>query len=182
MKQLDINELEAGLEVIRQSPKDGGMLDLIVCCSQNGKLEEFDQAALDPVMGLVGDDRQQRRNHTALDDKTHPDRQLSIMNSRVIALIADHPERWKLCDDQLYFDMDLSVDNLPAGTQLSIGSAIIEVTSVSHRGGEKFAANFGVDAMHFVDSELGKQLNLRGINAKVVKPGTICVGDSATKL
>ena len=97
-------------------------------------------------------------------------------------MISAHPERWKLCDDQLYFDMDLSRDNLPAGTQLLIGSAIIEVTSAPHTECEKFAEHYGIDAMHFVDSELGKQLNLRGINAKVVKPGTICVGDSATKL
>lgn len=108
MKHLDKNEIEAGLEVNRQSPKDGGMLDLIVCCSQIGKLEELDQGALDPVMGLIGDDWLERSNHTALDGKANAATQLSVMNSRVIALIADHPERWKLCDDQLYIDMDLS--------------------------------------------------------------------------
>jgi MOSC domain-containing protein YiiM len=78
--------------------------------------------------------------------------------------------------------MDLSADNLPPGTQLAIGSAIIEVTAPPHTGCKKFVARFGVDAMKFVNSPIGRELHLRGINAKVVQPGTIRLGDIAKKL
>ena len=112
----------------------------------------------------------------------HPDMQLNIMNARVIALVAGSRDRWALAGDQLYIDLDLSADNLPAGTRLSIGSAIVEVTAVPHTGCGKFAARFGVDAVKFVNSPVGRQLNLRGINAKVIQPGTIRVGDVARKV
>jgi hypothetical protein len=87
------------------------------------------------------------------------------------------PERWPLAGDQLFVDLDLSADNLPPGTQLTIGSAVIEVTSQPHTGCNKFVSRFGVAAMKFVNSAVGRQLNLRGINARVTRPGAIRVGD-----
>jgi MOSC domain-containing protein YiiM len=104
------------------------------------------------------------------------------MNARVAALVAQDKDCWQLAGDQLYLDMDLSADNLPPGTQLAIGSAIIEVTPPPHTGCNKFVARFGLDAMKFVNSPVGQALHLRGINAKVIQPGTIRVGDTAKKL
>lgn len=103
--------------------------------------------------------------------------QLNIMNSRVIALVAQDKNRWQLAGDQLFIDIDLSAENLPPGTQLAFGSAVIEVTNQPHNGCKKFVAPFGLDTMKFVNSPVGKQLCLRGINAKVVQPGVIRVGD-----
>jgi MOSC domain-containing protein YiiM len=104
------------------------------------------------------------------------------MNARVIALVAQDPERWALAGDQLYIDMDLSPENLPPGTRLKIGSAIIEVTPPPHTGCKKFVARFGRDAMLFVNTGAGKQLNLRGINARVVRAGTVRTNDIAEQL
>jgi MOSC domain-containing protein YiiM len=108
--------------------------------------------------------------------------QLNIMNARVIALVAQDKARWQLAGDQLFIDMDLSAENLPPGTRLALGTAVIEVTAQPHNGCKKFVARFGLDAMKFVNSAVGKQLHLRGINAKVVQCGTIRVGDIAKKL
>ena len=116
------------------------------------------------------------------DGLAHPDMQLNIMNSRVIALVAQARERWHLAGDQLFMDLDLSLENLPAGTRLALGSAVIEVTREPHTGCQKFVSRFGIDAMKFVNSPLGRQLNLRGINAKVVAPGIIRVRDVAKKV
>jgi MOSC domain-containing protein YiiM len=99
------------------------------------------------------------------------------MNSRVIALLAGDKERWPLAGDQLYVDLDLSVDNLPPGTRLNFGSAVVEVSDRPHTGCKKFAARFGLDALQFVNSPQGKQLRLRGLHARVVQPGVIRVGD-----
>ena len=108
--------------------------------------------------------------------------QLNIMNSRAIAVIARERNRWSLAGDQLYIDLDLSDENLPPGTRLEIGSAIVEITPIPHNGCKKFANRFGIDAVKFVNSPVGKQLHLRGINAKVVQSGTIHTGNIVRKI
>jgi hypothetical protein len=182
VKHLTTEELEAGLETIRQSPKDNGVLQLIVRRSRVGEREVLNEGILDLLEGLVGDNWTTRGSPRTADGSAHPDMQLTIMNSRAIALVAQDDERWPLAGDQLYIDLDLSADNLPPGTRLALGSAVVEVTTEPHTGCQKFVARFGLEAMQFVNSPLGRQLNLRGINAKVVQPGVIRVGDVARKV
>jgi len=179
MKTLD--ELTAGLSDVERSPKDGGVVRLIVRRPRVGAREVVQEAQLDPAVGLVGDSWSTRRGRRGKDRSPHPDTQINIMNARAIALVAGSGDRWALAGDQLYVDLDLSGENLPAGTQLVIGSAIVEVTAKPHTGCRKFSDWFGVDATKFVNSKEGTRLRLRGINAKVVQPGTIRVGDAVTK-
>ena len=101
---------------------------------------------------------------------------------RSTALVAQEKDRWPLAGDQLYIDMDLSQENLPGGTQLAIGTAVLEVSPLPHTGCQKFVARFGLDAMKFVNSQVGKQLCLRGINARIIKGGVIRVSDTARKI
>ena len=182
VKHVTASELEAGLDEIRRSPKDRGVLELIVRRPQTGARELLEQGELDPVAGLVGDTWRTRGSSRTPDRSSHPDMQLNIMSVRVIALIARTKDRWPLAGDQFFVDMNLSAENLPPGTRLTLGSAIIEVTDQLHTGCGKFAERFGVDAMMFVNSPERKALNLRGINAKVVRPGVIRVGDVMMKV
>jgi MOSC domain-containing protein YiiM len=175
-------ELEAGLADIRESPKDAGVLRMIVRRPRTEERETLHEAELDLVDGLVGDNWRTRGNPDTPDGAAHPDTQLNVMNARVIALVAQTPERWPLAGDQLFVDLDLSEDNLPPGSRLAIGSAVIEVTAEPHTGCRKFRARFGLDAMRFVNSAVGKQLHMRGINARVVKPGKIKMGDVVRKV
>ncbi len=181
MKHLTMEELESGLDEIRKSPKDNGVLNLIVRRSGIDQRETLEEGTLDLAQGLVGDNWYARGSGSTPDGSADPEMQLNIMNSRAVALVAQQPARWSLAGDQLYIDMDLSTENIPPGTQLSLGSAIIEVTPPPHTGCKKFVARFGLDAMKFVNSGMGKQLNLRGINAKIVQSGSIRVGDRAEK-
>jgi hypothetical protein len=182
VKHLTSEELEAGLENIRQSPKNDGTLELIVRRPRIDDREVLAEGELHLVEGLVGDNWRLRGSTSTSDGSAHPDKQLTIMSSRVIALVAQTRDRWTLAGDQLYIDLDLSEDNLPAGTQLSLGTAVIEVTAPPHTGCKKFVARFGPEAVEFVNSPVGKQLHLRGVNAKIVQPGVIRVGDTAKKL
>ena len=182
MRHLTMEELEAGLDDIRRSPKDEGALELIVRRPSVGERESLAEGELDVTQGLVGDTWSTRGSRRSKDGLAHPEMQINIMNARVIALVAQARERWHLAGDQLFVDLDLSVENLPPGTRLAVGSAVIEVTPEPHTGCEKFVSRFGVDAMKFVNSPLGRQLNLRGINAKVVQPGVIRVRDVAKKI
>jgi hypothetical protein len=177
-----MQELEAALEHLRQSPKDEGMLQLIVRRPQIDQREILEEAELDPAAGLIGDNWITRGSSKTRDGSAHPEMQINIMNARVTALVAQEKERWPLAGDQLYLDMDLSKENLPAGSQLMVGSAILEVSALPHTGCHKFVARFGMDAMKFVNSPVGKELCLRGINAKVVQAGVIKVGHTARKI
>ena len=182
MKQLTMNELEAGLEEIARSPKDAGVLEMIVRRPQVGEREILEEGQLDLVDGLVGDSWKSRSSRRTADGTPHPDMQLNVMNSRVVALVSQDKSRWHLAGDQLFVDFDLTEANVPAGTKLAIGSAVIEVTAQPHTGCSKFVERFGVDAMKFVNSAERQDLHLRGINARVVRPGVLRVGDSITKL
>jgi MOSC domain-containing protein YiiM len=158
------------------------VLKWIVRRPQVGQREVVQGGQLDLTEGLVGDDWLTRGAPTTADGSADPDCQVTIMNSRAIALLAQQPDRWALAGDQLYVDMDLSHTNVPAGTQLAIGEAVVLVTEQPHNGCKQFAIRFGKDAVRFVNSPLGKQLRLRGINARIVRPGAIRIGDVVQKV
>lgn len=182
IKHLTMEELEAGLDEIRKAPRDEGVLQLIVRRPRIDEREILEEAELHLQEGLVGDSWIKRPSSKTADGSPHPDMQINVMSARVAALVAQDKSRWHLAGDQLYLDMDLSSENLPPGTQLAIGSAVIEVTPPPHTGCKKFVARFGLEAMKFVNSSVGRELHLRGVNAKVVQPGVIRVGNVAKKL
>lgn len=179
---LSTSELEAGMEYIRQSPKERGELKMIVRRPKADAREVLDHGELSLSEGLVGDNWKQRGSNHTPDGSANLYAQITVMNARTIGLLAQEKERWALAGDQLFIDFDLSDDNIPPGTRLAIGSAIIEVSAEPHSGCKKFSARFGVEAMKFVNAPEGKRLHLRGINAKVIRAGTIRVGDTVSKV
>lgn len=183
VRQLDRDELEAGLDGILRSPTVEGTVELIVRRPAEGEREVLEEAALDLDDGLVGDSWRLRGSSRMPDHSPNPAAQLTLMNARVIDLVAAGArERWALAGDQLYVDLELSVANLPAGTRLALGTAVIEVTAEPHTGCAKFHARFGGDAHRFVNTKTHRHLRLRGLNAKVVEAGTVRSGDTLRKL
>jgi MOSC domain-containing protein YiiM len=168
-------DLEAGLDELRASPAGAGMLRLIVRRPDEDEREVLAEARLDETEGMVGD------RWDAADFGDGPERfetQLTLMNARAAALIAGEPEHWPAAGDQLYVELSLATDDLPPGSRLEVGSALIEITAVPHTGCGKFVRRFGVDAMKFVNSPVGRELNLRGVNARVVRGGVVAQGDA----
>ena len=173
-------QLDAALAHVRAAPRDLGTVELIVRRPATDEREVLDVGELDPEVGLVGDTWIARGSRRTGDGSAHPDMQLNVMNARAVAALAPDRERWALAGDQLYLDLDISHDNLPAGTRLALGDAVIEVTDQPHTGCAKFSHRFGPDAVRWVNSPDGKQLRLRGLNARVVVPGTVRRGDTIT--
>lgn len=181
--QLSEEELEAALDRILGSPADWGTIELIVRRPAEDRREELEEAELDRSEGLVGDDWRRRGSRRMSDGSANPDAQITVMNVRVADLVAaGDRQRWALAGDQFYVDFDLSEANVPAGTRLGLGTAVLEVTAEPHTGCAKFSARFGQPAHRFVNTRAHRHLHLRGINARVVEPGTVRRGDAIRKL
>jgi len=178
---LDTATLEAGLEHIRQSPRDAGTIEMIVRRPDVDQREELEKAELDLDRGVMGDNWRSRGNELD-DDSEYADTQVTLMNARVIGLVAQSRERWALAGDQFFVDFDLSAEYLPPGTRLQLGPAILEITEMPHRGCAKFAGRFGADALRFVNTGIGRALSMRGIYGRVVVAGTVRRGDQIEKL
>jgi hypothetical protein len=182
-QHLTTEELEAGLDEILRSPAGEGTVELIVRRPSVDERELVDEAELDLEEGLVGDNWQARGSKSTSDGSSNPRAQLTLANARAVDLVAAQDrERWALAGDQFYVDFDISEANVPAGTRLALGTAVIEVTDLPHEGCVKFSARFGKDAHRFVNTKTHRHLHLRGINARVVEPGTVRRGDAIRKL
>jgi MOSC domain-containing protein YiiM len=177
MQHLSREHLEASLGNIRESPPDRGAVVLVVRRPAVGVREAPAEAMLDPAAGLVGDNWLARGSTSTPDGSADPQRQVTVMNARVAELVAGGPDRMPLAGDQLYVDFDISVDNLPAGSLLAVGESVLAVSDAPHLGCAKFVERFGADAMRFVNSRVGRQLRLRGMNARVLQRGVVRPGD-----
>jgi MOSC domain-containing protein YiiM len=176
--------LEAGLGEVFSAPADEGTLELIVRRPAENERELLDAGELDAEVGLVGDMWSTRPSSKGPDGGPDPEAQLTVMNARAARLVADGDslERWAAAGDQLYVDLDISEANLPAGTRVAIGDAVIEVTPAPHTGCGKFLKRFGVDAVKVFNSADGRAARLRGLNARVIEPGVVRRGDRVAKL
>ncbi|MEV0901905.1 MOSC domain-containing protein [Actinoplanes sp. NPDC049802] len=184
VRHRSLDEILEGLHLVRQSPQGAGTLELAVRRPTTGAREVLARAELHRETGLVGDNWSRRPSSRTPDNSPHPDMQLNVINARFVELIAG-PDRdaWALAGDQLYVDLDLSFDALPAGCRLAIGDeAVIEVTDQPHTGCAKFAARFGRDAHKFVWTDEAKRLRLRGLNARVIVGGTVAAGDTVRQI
>jgi len=176
-------ELENHLEHLRAAPQAAGTLEMVVRRPAVDERDILGEGRLEKVDGLVGDNWLERATSYAIAEGRHLDAQLNVMSARMVQFLAPTPAEQALAGDQLFVDLDISVTNLPTGTRLAIGDeAVIEVTHKPHNGCAKFTARFGHDAMTFVNSPVGKELRLRGFNARVVANGVVRPGDKVRKL
>jgi MOSC domain-containing protein YiiM len=171
--------LDPHLSDLRALPTDRGTLELIVVRPSEGERELPESAELTIDDGLVGD---RWVPYVEKDGTSGRENQLTIASTHLLALIAER-DRWPLAGDNLVVDIGLDKESLPAGTRLAIGdTVVVEISELPHTGCAKFSARFGSDALKFINSPEGRELRLRGLNAKVVVPGTVSTGDAVRRL
>ncbi|MDH3189034.1 MAG: MOSC domain-containing protein [Acidimicrobiia bacterium] len=172
-------ELQGFLDNILAAPTEQGRIEMIVRRPESDQREVVDSARLDTEQGLIGDNWRQR-----VDDRGNPylHAQLTLMNSRVADAVAVERERWALAGDQIYVDMNLSIENLPPGSKIRVGEAVVEISETPHTGCPKFAARFGKDALRFANVGVGRENRFRGVNAFIVESGEVRVGDKVARI
>ncbi len=174
-------DLDRHLDHVRSSPRDAATLELIVRRPGPGERETVESAVLDAADGLAGDTWLTRGSRSMPDKSADPAAQLTLMSTRVLAAIEPDRTRWPLAGDQLYADLDLSEQNLPAGTRLTVGSVVLEVSELPHTGCARFSARFGADALRWISTPAGRAMRMRGMYVRVVTGGTVRVGDIIRK-
>jgi hypothetical protein len=178
MDHRPLSHLESQLPHLRSAPRDAGVLALVVRRPGPREREVLAAGELRPEHGLVGDDWAARGRRRGRMTASYAARSITVMSHRMVSLLGDTDEDRAWAGDQLYVDLDLSVDNLPPGSRLGVGeAAVIEVTKYPHTGCAKFVERYGADATRFVNTEEGRALRLRGLNGTVVTPGTVRPGD-----
>lgn len=177
-----LEHLQTQLKKIQASPKDSGSVLLIVRRPVTEEREIITQGRLIPSAGLEGDNWRERGSSSMPDGSANPEAEVTLMNTRVIQALTEDETRWALAGDQFFVDFELSEENIPAGSRLMLGSAILEVSSLPHNGCKKFSARFGVDALKFISMAENKPLRMRGINAKIIQAGEVKQGDLIRKV
>lgn len=175
---LTAEQVAEGMVSVRQSPRDGGALDLIVIRPGVDERLVLPLVEVDQAHGLAGDTWESRGSRNTPDGSADPGDQVTVMNSRFARLIAATEDRVPLAGDQLYLDLDLSWGNLPTGTLLEFDEVTLRVTDVPHTGCAKFRARFGMPALRETNTPEGKDLRLRGINTTVVTGGMLRQGET----
>ena len=180
--QFTLEHLQTQLNHIQESPKDTGSVLLIVRRPATEERELISQGRLIPASGLEGDNWRERGSTSMPDGSANPEAEITLMNTRVIQALTQDETRWALAGDQFFVDFDLSEENIPAGTRLALGSAIVEVSPLPHNGCKKFSERFGVDALKFISMAENKPMRMRGINAKIIQAGDVKQGDLIRKV
>jgi len=180
--KLTFDQLMDGWAELEASPTDTGTVEMIVLRPETEKRETVDSVEVNTSVGVVGDNWLARGSSSTPDGSAHPEAQITLMNTNVVQLIAQDKSRWDLAGDQFFVDFDLSMENLPAGSQIQIGTVVLEISEKPHTGCAKFAKRYGAPARKFVMTDEGKIARLRGVNARVIQDGVVKQGDTIQKL
>ena len=182
MANVALAEIETRLNWVLASPNDSGHVTTLVVRPAVNQREMPGKAMFSPQLGVACDNWSTSCWKKLPDGKSDPEVQVAIMNARMIEVLTKDNTLWPLAGDQLFVDFDLSVANLKTGDQLQVGAAVLEITAESHQGCNKFKQRFGENALAFVNSTLGDAHRLRGVYAKIISAGEVCVDDTMTKI
>ena len=170
-------ELTAALPHIAAAPKTDA--PIAVLCFRPGLNQRLfpSSLTLTRAEGIPGE-RWLTMPWLRLDDGSPDPRiQVSILPQRVLDLMWRDRTATAHPGDTIVADLDCGIANLPEGTLIQTGSAVLQVSGIFNEGCIKWKARFGADARAFIDAPGHPDLRLRGVLCAVVQDGVVALTD-----
>lgn len=173
-------ELDAQLPHVLNAPKTGSRVAML--CTRPARNERVfpDAIVLTRARGIDGD-REMAQPWLRLDNgDPDPRIQVSIIPQRVLDLVWRDRENITHPGDNIVADIDVSLDNMPVGTILTIGTAALRVSDEWNDGCAKWNKRMGRAAYEWTTQPDHEPLRLRGIYCEIITDGVIKLGDTIT--
>ncbi|WP_199523173.1 hypothetical protein [Pararhodobacter sp. CCB-MM2] len=175
-------ELDAALPQVLAAPKDGAAIEMLCLRPQRNQRAFVDELTVTQAEGIPGE-RWLCEPWLRLEDGSpHPGIQICIVSKQVLDLVWRDRENVVHPGDTFTVDMDLGEANLPEGTLLQAGTAVLRVSEVFNDGCVKWKVRYGAAAKDWLVAPGNLTHRLRGILCSVEQDGVIRNGDRLTKI
>lgn len=175
-------ELQHGLAHVLAAPRDAGVIGLLCARPKHNARTFPDRLTLTRAGGVAGDFEMSDPWLSLPDGSPDPRIQVAIISARVLDLVWRERDRIPHPGDTLTVDMNLTEENLPAGTLLAAGSAVLRVSDEPNEGCVKWKVRYGKDAFHWTSAPANLPLRLRGLFCSIEVDGEVRLGDSLRRL
>jgi hypothetical protein len=171
------DDLRAGMPHVLAAPKSDAPITMLCFRSDFGMREFPEHLTMTRAGGIPGE---RWLNHPWLklpDGSPDPRIQVSILPLRVLDLVwrdrvgTVHP------GDTIVADLDMTQANLPAGTLLQAGTAVLRVSDEPNDGCVKWKARYGAAAMDWIVAPEHAGLRLRGVLCSIEQDGVVAGAD-----
>ena len=177
---LSAEALTAALPQVLAAPSDRGAIRLLCLRPKPNQRSFPGSLTLTRAVGVVGDFESSRPWLVLEDGSPDPRNQVSLMSARVLDLLwrdgtpRNHP------GDNIACDLDLSHANLPVGTLLQAGTAVLRVSDEPNDGCAKWRVRMGKAAYDWTRSH--EAYRLRGLYCSVQQDGEVTLTDAIIRL
>lgn len=175
-------ELAAALPYVCAAPKTATTIDSLCFRPARNQREFPAELQLSRAEGIRGERWLTEPWLRLPDGSPDPNIQVSILPLRVLNLVWTDRENTPHPGDTIIADLDTSLTNLPPGSLLQAGTAILRVSDEFNEGCVKWKVRYGQAAKDWITAPGHPQLRLRGVLCAVEQDGFIRAGDALTKL
>ncbi|WP_062763020.1 hypothetical protein [Falsirhodobacter sp. alg1] len=173
--------LNAALPHVLAAPKDNTPVTMLCFRPATGERDFRDHLRLTRAEGIPGERWLTRPWMRLPDGSPHPAIQVSILPKRVLDLVwTDHSVPHP--GDPIIADLDTSLANLPTGSLIRVGTAVLRVSGEFNDACVKWKVRYGKDAKDWITAPGHPELRLRGILCSVEEDGDVHLGDLIVKL
>ncbi|MEF3048329.1 MOSC domain-containing protein [Pseudotabrizicola sp. L79] len=175
-------ELMAALPQVLAAPKTDARIDGLCFRPAFNQRQFPDSLTLTRDQGVPGERWLTAPWMKLPDGSPDPRIQVSILPLRVMDLVWRDREGQPHPGDTIVADLDMSEANLPAGTLLQAGTAVVRVSDAFNDACVKWKVRYGKDAKDWVKAPGHPPLRLRGVLCSVEQDGIVRLGDRLRKL
>lgn len=167
--------LDAALPFVLAAPRDDAPIALLCTRPALGQRAFPASIRLTKAEGIPGERWLTQSWLRLPDGRPDPRNQVSLLPSRVMDIAWQNRDTAPHPGDPIVADLDMTEANLPVGTLIGVGSAVLRVSDVPNLGCVKWKVRYGSDALAWVAAD--PALRLRGVLCSVEQDGEVTLND-----